>query len=588
MSNNANGPVRFSISVDGTQLAPEVVGNLIEAVIEDDLAQPAMFTLCFHDPELKLTDGTQFKPGGEVTIAGANPGGQRTTILVGEVTALEPVLDQHFKRLVVRGYDRAHRLYRGHKTRTFLKQTDSNIASRIAQEAGLTADVEATSEQHEYVMQDNQTDMEFLRGRAARVGFRVIVENRKLKFRRPEGSPPEAPVQEWSKTLLSFRARMTAVAQANEVQVRGWNPKTKQAIVGRASTAAQPSIVGDGKNGGQVAQQSFGSAATVMVTDQPVSTQSEANKLAQAVLDDLTGDYLSAEGVCLGEPAIKAGKLVEVKGIGTRLSGKYFVTASRHEYTPENGYTTTFTVNGHRPYSLLAGIDGKNGHHGVAGVVIAIVTNNNDPDKLGRVKVKYPWLDEQQESDWARLASPGAGLNRGLILVPEVNDEVLVAFEHGDINRPFVVGGLWNGRDKPPPPVIASGKVKSRMLTTRVGHTIEFEDGEGAQKGFILLKTAGGHIVKISDSDKKIEIKSQRHSVTLDDQAQAVTIESGKDIQIKGPGGKLAITPQGVELTANANIKLQANAQLQIQANAMLDVKSSGILNIQGSLVKIN
>jgi phage protein D/phage baseplate assembly protein gpV len=549
-------------------------------VVEDDLAQPTMFTLRFNDPQFKLIDGDLFRLGSEIKLSAADIQGKPKPLFVGEVTALEPQLEQHNIVLVVRGYDRSHRLHRGSKTRTFLKQSDSDIASQIAREVGLRADVEPTGIQYDYIIQDNQTDMEFLRTRAARIGYQIVMDNRTLKFRRAETSPPQAPAQEFGPALLSFRARVTAAAQPNEVQVRGWDPKTKRAVVGKASQPAQPSKIGLAKNGGDLAKDAFGAPATVIVSDQPVRDQGEADKLAQAILDELAGDYLAAEGVCRGEPGVKAGTLVEIKSVGTRLSGTYFVTSTHHEYTAKGGYMTNFYVSGRRSHSLLAAIDGARPRHGTGGVVIGIVTNINDPDNLGRIKVKFPWLDEDQESDWARLATPGAGKERGFFAMPEVDDEVLVAFEQGDRNKPYVIGGLWNGKDKPPATAVNGGKVQVRAFKTRAGHTITLNDENGAGKQLIELKTAGGHTITLGDGDKFIKIKSQSHTVTLDDQGRAIKLESGGDVEIKGTGGKLTISASGVELSSNASLK--------VQANAMLDLKTSAVLNIQGSLVKIN
>src|ERR687885_1546043 len=606
MSNNTHPFDLFAIKVDGTALPDTVLNRLAEAVIEDDLAQPAMFALRFYDPQLTLIDGTQFTLGSEVTISARNPGVHFAALLTAEVTALEPTLEQFRTELVVRGYDRSHRLYRGYKTRTFLQQTDSDIASTIAREAGLTADVTATAEQHAYVIQDSQTDMEFLRARAARIGFRIAVEGSKLKFRKAEEAPLDAPAQEWTKTLFSFRTRKTGVAQANEVQVRGWDPQAKQAIVGRAAQVTDPNQVGDQKNGGQVAQQAFGSAATLTVCDQPVGTQTEADALAKAVLDQLGANYLSAEGTCIGEPALRAGKLVEIKGVGQRLGGKNFVTCTRHVYTPDGGYMTTFLTSGFRPYSLLAAADGAAPRHAVQGVVVGIVTNINDPDGLGRVKVKFPWLADTEESNWARPASAGGGSQRGLIVLPEVNDEVLVAFEHGDLSRPYIIGGLWNGNDSPPASVVQDGKVLTRAMKTRAGHSLTLQDDDTSGDGFIQIKTKNGHLLTLSDNDKQIQIKTsnntvtlddtgkrveittQSHSVTLDDQGRAVKVSSGGDLVLSGPGGTLKIAAGGIELVSNTNLKLQANANLSAQANALLDVKTSAILSIQESLVKIN
>ena len=303
---------QFSVSVNGTELAAEIMNDLDEAVVEDDLAQPAMFTLRFHDPAFTLIDGTQFKLGAEVTISAVTPANQRKVILVGEVTALEPMLSQRITLLVVRGYDLSHRLYRGHQTRTFLKQTDSQIAQKIAQEAGLSADAESTSVSHDYVIQNNESDMDFLRARAARIGFRVRANGKKLVFGRAEQTPPAAPAQTWGQTLLEFRSRMTAVAQSNAVEVRGWDIKTKTALVGKATTAANPSAVLV-ETGGAAAKKAFSSAATVLVSQQPVATQAEATGMAQAVLNQLAGDYLSAEGACYGEPALKAAEGIGMK-----------------------------------------------------------------------------------------------------------------------------------------------------------------------------------------------------------------------------------------------------------------------------------
>ncbi|MBV9787865.1 MAG: hypothetical protein JOZ51_06815, partial [Chloroflexi bacterium] len=123
---------QFFIKVDGSDIPTDAMDALTDAVVEDDVAQPAMFALRFNDPKLQLTDGDQFKLGREVTLAASAPGGQSKTIMTGEITALEPEFDQHTPTLTVRGYDRSHRLYRGRKTRTFLNQTDSDIASQIA------------------------------------------------------------------------------------------------------------------------------------------------------------------------------------------------------------------------------------------------------------------------------------------------------------------------------------------------------------------------------------------------------------------------------------------------------------------------
>jgi uncharacterized protein involved in type VI secretion and phage assembly len=268
-----------------------------------------------------------------------------------------------------------------------------------------------------------------------------------------------------------------------------------------------------------------------------VRTQGEADTMAQAVLDDLAGAYVAAEGLCQGEPALRAGCQVSIKGVGRRFGGTYFISATRHSYSPGGGYLTSFYVTGRRPNSLLGGHDSA-AARGVAGVVVGIVTNNNDPDSRGRVKVRFPWLDDDNESAWARVAAPGAGKDRGLQIMPEVNDEVLVAFEHGDMDYPYVVGGLWNGKDSSPAQAVRGGNVELRTLKTRAGHMIELDDSAGSGK--ITIKTKSGQVLTLSDSG-----------------AGDISIESKGTLELKGQGGKLKIAPSGVELTADATMTIK-------------------------------
>jgi phage protein D/phage baseplate assembly protein gpV len=510
MTNPAPHIGQFSIQVDGAPLPPDVQGRLDDAVVEDDLAQPAMFELRFNDPKLELLDGTLFHLGAEVRLSAAGPAGQSRRIMVGEVTALEPAMEQHNVVLVVRGYDRSHRLRRGNKTRTFLKQSDADIAGQIAREAGLGADIEPTRVQHDYVIQDTMSDWAFLQARAARIGYQVRVDDRTLRFRRAEADPLKAPPQEWGNTLLAFHARLSAAAQPSEVNVRGWDPQAKRPILGSADRPTQAAPVNERKGAGQAAEQAFSGRAVVVVGDRPVRSQAEADRVAQAILDELDGDYFAAEGRCQGEPAVRAGAVVEVKGVGKRFAGVYVITACRHEYTPRGGYMTTFYVTGRRPNSLLAAIAPGTASRIVAGVTVGIVTNVNDPDRLGRVKVRFPWLDDSHESDWARIALDGAGAGRGIFAAPQVDDEVLVAFEHGDPARPFVVGGLWNGKDRPPDDAVKPG----RKLT--------------------LIRTAAGRLIVLDDTAESLTIAADGHTITL--RSDGVSIESAGDMTLAANG----------------------------------------------------
>ena len=215
----------------------------------------------------------------------------------------------------------------------------------------------------------------------------------------------------------------------------------------------------------------------------------------------------------------------------------------------------------------------------VYGVVVGIVTNNQDPAQLGRVKVRFPWLNEDDESNWARIATMMAGKNRGSFFLPEVDDEVLVAFDHGDVRFPYVVGALWNGVDTPPRDN-ADGKNDLRVVRSRSGHELIFDDGDGKEQVEILTKA--GHQVLLDDTSgaEKITIKDKTgyNQIVIDSAQNSIAITAQTKISLKA---------QQIEITADAAMKLKSQ-QMEITADAAMTIKSSSVLTVQGSLVKIN
>jgi len=155
----------------------------------------------------------------------------------------------------------------------------------------------------------------------------------------------------------------------------------------------------------------------------------------------------------------------------------------------------------------------------IHGVVVGIVTNTDDPKDLGRVRVRFPWLSDKDESDWARIAAPLAGKDRGAYFLPEVDDEVLVVFEHGDPRFPYVIGALWNGKDKPP--AEKAGKNQVRVIKTKSGHVVRFTDSNDAQT-IEIIDSGGGSIV-FDGKKKSIRISGQE-----------ITIEASGALKLKG------------------------------------------------------
>jgi len=196
----------------------------------------------------------------------------------------------------------------------------------------------------------------------------------------------------------------------------------------------------------------------------------------------------------------------------------------------------------------------------IAGVVIGVVTNNQDPDGLGRVKVKFPWLSDTDESNWARVATLMAGKDRGIYFLPEVEDEVLVAFEHGELRFPYVIGSLWNGKDASPAQN-DDGKNNLRMIKSRSGHVISLSDKEGKEK------------IEIVD-------KSGKNSLKFDTASNTLTITAEKDIVLSATNGTIKLDAQKLEIKSSADAKFEAGAGM--------DLKANGQMNVKGATVNIN
>lgn len=196
----------------------------------------------------------------------------------------------------------------------------------------------------------------------------------------------------------------------------------------------------------------------------------------------------------------------------------------------------------------------------IYGIVVGVVTNNKDPEKLGRVKVKFPWLSDQDESHWARVATPMAGKERGLYFLPEVDDEVLVAFDHGIVEMPYVIGALWNGKDKPPE-ANDDGKNDIRSIKSRSGHIIRLNDKQGEERIEIIDRTG-------------------KNKITISSRDDTISIEADADITIKSNKGKLVLQGNGVEIKSQAAVKVEATGNMDLKSNAQM--------NIKGTLVNIN
>lgn len=574
------------VKIDGVAVNEHLIQ---EVRVQDSLALPTAFSITFSPRELSrgvdplAVEGVDPSIGAKVQIfLGAPRDKQRQKLCDGELTALEPNFGPEGIRLVASGYDRSHRLHRGRKTRTYQKMTTSNIVSKLAQEAGLAAKVTATDVRHEFVQQNNETDWEFLQRMGSMNDFEVVVDGSTLEFRKIPSGGGQALELEFGENssngaarLHSFYPRATAAQQVKEVLVRSWNPKKKETIEGKATVKQRGSSIGINRDG---AIKDFGSSV-ITVADAPVATLGEARTLAESLASYLGHTFVGAYGTCEGNPRIRAGTTLKIKGLGPEFSGSYRVSATTHVYG--GGYSTTFEVLGRSPRDLIDLARPATKNAWGDSLVIGIVTNNKDPEGYARVRVKYPALDgSENEGAWARVVAVGAGPDRGQMMLPQVGDEVLVGFEGGDPHKPYVLGALWNGNDKQ----------KKEHLNPTGGDT---PDGSYVLRSPKLIDMAAVDNVKIkTDKDMIVEVTGK--STETVEKTQEVTVkqsfklDAASELTLVCGKAKIVLKQSGEIQITGSNVTVEGQPQGVTVKGTKVDVQGTGPVTVKGATVAIN
>jgi uncharacterized protein involved in type VI secretion and phage assembly len=633
------------VEFGGTPLPPRFVNTLVEGYVDDSRTLPDVFVLRFRDPDRVLLDQAGIAIGTEVRLlARAGGGTAPKPLLHGVVTALEVELDETGTFTVVRGLDESYRLFRGRRVASYQNMTLADICAQVAQRAGLRpGTVDVAGPVLEHIAQPNITDWEFVRGLAEEAGAQAYVRDGQLHVTRPaeaSGAPDGSAradrnplVLEMGSNLLRCRAGVSAAEQVSEVEVRGWDVQAKKPLVGRAAAGTSPTL----RLGVTAAQVSapFGEARFV-VTDTAYGAQAQVDQAAKALAERIAGSFAELEAVIRGNPEVRAGSAVALNAVGKPFEGRYTVTSSRHVFDAVRGYETWITVSGQQERSLFGltgggaggGGRGPGGGSRCNGLVSGTVTDTQDPDRSGRVKVRFPWLSDEYASDWARTAQPG-GTGGWEALVPEVGEEVLVGFEHGHLDRPYVLAGLYNGKDRPTAggggagrggggaagaPAAGgpgrtgdrvdatSGAVNRRAFASKSGNRLELLDAADGPRGVRLLTGDGKLTIDLNPQGTVIVVSSDG-SVTIEAKEQ-VSVRAARGMALDAGQGSLELTGDSVSLTSrsgvrvdggNGGVKLSAGgavdvqgAQVAVSGTQRTDIKGGGSCSISAAMVMIN
>jgi uncharacterized protein involved in type VI secretion and phage assembly len=570
MPANSEHVAPASVLIKGTALGAADMALVEKIEVRNYRGLPDMATIRMADPEGTRVAAPPFEIGDAVEIKlGGLDAAQPASIFKGEIVAYEPEFTSSAAILAFRAMDRSHRLQRGRKSRTFQKMSASDIVRKVVGEHGLSAKVESTSVVYDFLQQSMESDLDLLNRLAASANCEFGVTDSTAFLRKDGSAAGPTPLAEWRQNVTSFKPRMSSTQQPGSVKVTGWDPKNKRPVQGSANT---PSGLSANGTNARNAAKAFGSAE-LLVADRVVADSGEANQLAQGTLDKLAGGALEAEGTMQGDPAVQPGGKIKLKGFGAKFDGEHEVSAVTHTYG-HGTFKTRFTISGRNPRTLTDMMRPKSERDWANGMIIGLVTNMKDPDGMGRVRVKFPSLGDALESEWARIAQPSAGAGSGLAFRPMIDDEVVVAFEHGDTRRPIVVGFLHNGRDKPPKVATDSngskrgGEVGANtfVLHGRGDADINFRNQlvmEAKEK--VSLKVVNGNFEVVSDKEVKLDAKSK--------------------VELKSQGAIEVSATNALKLKA-VSVTVEASSALELKG-ATVDIKGSGPVNIRGAIINL-
>jgi phage protein D len=575
--------------------------RLLRAVVETHADRPDTFEVQFQDPDGLTLEMLGAVIGAKVVISGvsdADPVPQ--PLIVGEVTAIEAICEQSQCVTVLRGSDPTHRLQRAKHTRTWLEVLDTEAAVEIAEEAGLVLDPDQIIPSpvlHTHLAQPNQTDWEFLTWRAVEIGYEFGTEEGLFYFRPVAGgenietaeSAAETTPLVFNDGLRSFRPKVNAQNMTPVVEARIWEP-----VLGTAVSADLPAMsqVADILSTSEELSAVFADpvpeipdeegdedpealAETVSdptvpdstrLVDRPVGSGVDApvalEQLAQSLSARVGSRFAETEGHANGNPAIQAGRTVSVAGVPLMFTGAWVVNRALHVFDPmQGGYTTRFWAGRNRTLPEGAGEPPR-----ISGVVCGIVTNNQDPLQQRRVKIALPWMSQDYESDWVRVVQFGAGMDSGALFMPSCADEVLVAFEYGDIRRPYVIGGLINA--------------KTIYHEAGLGPIEPVPPGEPffATRGYV---SPTGNRLCFQDFPE-----SQVQLGTMEDNLGVTVSQTEQSVLVNCDTTTLLITPASVEITTEGPVSITAGPELNFTAG-VISFEAEGSVAITAPTVEI-
>jgi uncharacterized protein involved in type VI secretion and phage assembly len=565
------------VAIEGLRLPNTLTAALGPSWVESSVNLPGAFHLTFRKPmhELMPEFALLLRIGARVAVYGIADGrGKDRPLITGLVTGIETEHQHGISTTVLRGLDHSFKMLRHRRAAGYYNKTAATIVTELAlRDKVEVAVIEPTSPVYPVITQPNISDWQFVQYLAGLSDMDADFDSEgRLRFRKSRPAMSGIAVSDAQRDpyvldfyvdTLQCRTGVTASDQVSMVRSRGWDEDEKRLLV-RSRGAAESLDVAIGTTPGDVVSK-FG-PVTLTETGTPYGTDSQANRAADSLAADVASAFAELEIEVNGNPDLVPGVVITLKNAGHPFDGKYTVTATRHVFDDANNYRTWVWVTGRQVrtlYGLASG--GQQTVPRIDGVVNAIVTDIRDPKQQGRVKLRFPWFSDTYTTDWVRTVQFG-GHGGGGVISPEVDDEVLVAFDRGVMDYPYVIGGLYsNEADKPSHHDVdlqTGGRLNRRSLVSRGGQRLELLDAEG--------RTG----VRLGSGNKKL-------TVFLEETKTMITISSDGAIDIKGTGAVSVSSAERLTLEAPF-VNIKGTTTINGALTQIGDTEMNGAVNVNG------
>lgn len=494
----------ISVEIKGNPLDPGGALLPVSVRIQKRLSVPSVCEILFSVSDSLQINRNLLSPGNDLKLSIEE---YREPLFNGQITAVEDIFEPSNNRFLrVRGYDKIYHLKKRQKVRVFPEVTLGDLIDELVKDLSIKVQPLTDTHLYETIVQFEQTDLELICEIAQKHGLYFTLRNNNLSLFTLEGFGDSVSL-ELGENLLELKLESNVNKKCDSVMTTGWNVSRVETFQGEVQNASGG--IETGTENQTNAERTF----QKIITDENLYDELEAQAISQSEFDRRTGTEMNFWGVAEGDPAIHPGTPVEISGLDPALDGNFVASSVNHVIDVEKGFISEISSTLPK-YSKPV----RN-----AFATIGIITKLNDPEGFGRGRAKLPNF-ENIETGWLQIVASGAGVGKGLVALPDVEDTVLILFPRGNITQGIILGGLY-------------GMMQAEDWDWGIsdGRTTRYR-----------LQTPGNQTVLLNDDTQTLKLENSDGSF-VEMSPEKVIFLSKQDLEIRAPGRAVLIEGQSID-----------------------------------------